>query len=151
MNPEDLFSTPRVAAGVLLFDSQERLLLVEPSYKNYLDIPGGYVETGETPRAAARREVNEELGISLSLGRLLIVDWAPSDSEGDKLLFIFDGGTVEGGHVIRIDNRELSGFDFFSPDTIGDLTISRLSRRIIQAFDAKKAGETRYLEHGGRV
>jgi predicted NUDIX family NTP pyrophosphohydrolase len=66
--PESSFVRPRVAAGVLFLDENEHILLVVPSYKDYLDIPGGYVEPGESPRNAARREVREELGSSFLSG-----------------------------------------------------------------------------------
>ena len=94
--PEEFRSaTPRVAAGVLFRDGAGRVLLVKPTYKQGWDIPGGYVEPGESPKQAALRELREELGISPAIGRLLIVDWAPHPNEGDKLLFIFDGGHLE--------------------------------------------------------
>lgn len=85
---------PRMAAGALFVDEADRVLLVEPSYKNYRDIPGGYVEEGESPLQACAREVREELGIKAAIGRLLVVDWAPNPGEGDKLLFLFDGGLL---------------------------------------------------------
>jgi 8-oxo-dGTP diphosphatase len=40
---------PRVASGALFFDTQGRILLVKPTYKDGWEIPGGYVEPGETP------------------------------------------------------------------------------------------------------
>jgi 8-oxo-dGTP diphosphatase len=40
---------PLVAAGVLFFDEHDRVLLVDPSYKPGWEIPGGYVEAGESP------------------------------------------------------------------------------------------------------
>src|SRR5438270_14050650 len=83
-----------VAAGMLFFDGAGRIMLVRPTYKEYWDIPGGYVEAGETPAQAAAREVREELGIGAAVGPLLVADWAPQPDEGDKLLFIFDGGTL---------------------------------------------------------
>jgi 8-oxo-dGTP diphosphatase len=55
-------SRAHVAAGMLFFDDAGRILLVQPTYKDYWDIPSGYVETGETPAQAAAREVREELG-----------------------------------------------------------------------------------------
>ena len=73
-DPVASFARPVVAAGVLFFDDKDRVLLVVPSYKNYRDIPGGYVEHGETPSEAAAREVREELGISPPIGRLLLTD-----------------------------------------------------------------------------
>jgi ADP-ribose pyrophosphatase YjhB (NUDIX family) len=75
---------PRMAAGALFFDAADRVLMVEPTYKDYWEVPGGYVETGESPLQAAVREVHEELGITSPIGRLLAVDWAPSEAEGDK-------------------------------------------------------------------
>jgi 8-oxo-dGTP diphosphatase len=149
-DPADSFACPRVAAGVLFFDNQDRILLVEPSYKSYRDIPGGYVEQGETPREAAAREVEEELGIRPPIGRLIVTDWAPNQAEGDKLLFIFDGGLLSGEYTakIQLDPRELTGYGFHDVTKINDLTISRLARRIIQGHAARHDGTTRYLEHG---
>ena len=93
-HPAASFTRARAAAGVLFFDDQDRIMLVEPAYKTYLDVPGGYVERGETPHQAATREIAEELGIRPDIGRLLVTDWAPTDTEGDKILFLFDGGTL---------------------------------------------------------
>ncbi len=103
---------PRVAAGVLFFDEADRVLLVRPSYKPGWDIPGGYVEPGESPKQACVREVNEELGITPPIGRLLVVDWAPHPDEGDKMLFVFDGGVLAAehqSHILPIPVRSPSG------------------------------------------
>jgi ADP-ribose pyrophosphatase YjhB (NUDIX family) len=70
-------TAPKVAAGVLFIDEQERVMLVRPTYKDYWDIPGGYVEAGESPLQACIREVAEELGLQVKITRLLTVDWAP--------------------------------------------------------------------------
>ena len=50
-------------------------MLVRPTYKEYWDIPGGYVEEGESPLQACIREVDEELGVRVEITRLLTVDW----------------------------------------------------------------------------
>jgi ADP-ribose pyrophosphatase YjhB (NUDIX family) len=107
---------------VLFFDEQDHVMLVVPSYKDYRDIPGGYLQPGETPTQAAARETREELGISPTIGRLLVVDWAPNQTEGDKLLFVFDGGVLSSEH--------------------------RLARRIVHGHAARQGGTSRYLEHG---
>lgn len=59
------FARPRTASGVLYFDETGRVMLVNPTYKPMWDMPGGYVQPGESPVEALRREIAEELGASL--------------------------------------------------------------------------------------
>ncbi|MEU1594517.1 NUDIX hydrolase [Streptomyces sp. NPDC005708] len=141
---------PRMAAGALFFDADGRVLMVEPTYKDYWDIPGGYVETGESPLQAASREVHEELGLTLTLGRLLAVDWAPNATEGDKVLYLFDGGQLSSEVVagIRPQAEELRAVRFVPPHEIRDRTIPRLARRILAAIGARAESSPVYLEHG---
>jgi len=104
-------SRPFTAAGVLFFDATERVMLVRPTYKPGWDIPGGYVEQDESPLAACRREVREELGITPPIGRLVVVDWAPHPDEGDKVVFVFDGDELSPGDLaaLHLDPAELAG------------------------------------------
>jgi 8-oxo-dGTP pyrophosphatase MutT (NUDIX family) len=140
-----------VAAGVLFFDDVGRVLLVQPTYKNDWDIPGGYVETGETPVQAAAREVQEELGIETAIGPLLVADWAPNPHEGDKLLLVFDGGTLTAEQLaaIHLQADELASYAFHDPaaETTA-LLIPHLRRRMTAAVDAHQAGRPTYLEQG---
>lgn len=144
---------PRVAAGALFFDAQRRVLLVKPNYKDGWDIPGGYVEPGETPVEACEREIREELGWKLQLSNLLAVDWAPSESEGDKILFVFDGGvpSSEALASIRLQSEELEGWAFHAVDAFKDLMPDRLARRLTHAVGTRATGLTAYLEHGDPV
>jgi len=54
-----------VAAGALVFDKQNRLLLHQRSDNGYWGIPGGFMELGESAEETARREIYEETGIIL--------------------------------------------------------------------------------------
>jgi 8-oxo-dGTP pyrophosphatase MutT (NUDIX family) len=151
-SPTEPYATPRAAAGVLYFDGPERVLLVHPTYKEGWDLPGGYLMPGETPTSGLRRELLEELGTPLPVGRLLVVDWAPNDREGDKILFVFDGGelTVEQLAAIRVDGVEIECFAYHHRAALGSLLIPRLARRVDAAVDARAKGETVYLEYGVR-
>ncbi|WP_435610307.1 NUDIX domain-containing protein [Streptomyces sp. C10-9-1] len=147
---EAKMARPRMAAGALFFDEEDRVMLVEPSYKDYRDIPGGYVEEGESPRQACAREVQEELGIAPHIGRLLVVDWAPNPGEGDKVLYLFEGGrlSADDRRQIALQADELRGYDFHDADRVPELTIPRLARRIAAGIEARVNGLTAYLEHG---
>jgi 8-oxo-dGTP pyrophosphatase MutT (NUDIX family) len=147
---EAKMARPRMASGALFFDAQGRVMLLEPTYKDYRDIPGGYIDTGESPLQACVREVREELGIAPEIGRLLVVDWAPSPSEGDKVLYLFDGGTLsdETQAQIRLQASEIKAYEFHPVEAVDDLTIPRLARRIRAAAVARDEGAVAYLEHG---
>lgn len=142
-DPSESFATPRVAAGALFFDGQGRVLLVRPTYKDTWDVPGGYVERGESPAAACRRELREELGLDRRPLRLLGVDWAPSASEGDKLLFLFDCGHL-GQSRVTLDQYELDRWEWVEPALLDKYVIDRIARRIRSIMASGGA----YLEHG---
>jgi ADP-ribose pyrophosphatase YjhB (NUDIX family) len=139
-----------VAAGTLFLDDAGRVLLVRPTYKPDWDIPGGYVESGESPRDACVREIYEELGLRVEVGRLLSVDWAPHPDEGDKVLFIFDGGRLGPDQLDAINFRdgEVAEYTFLHEVQIDVQAIPRLARRIRASLGAMSGEQMAYLEHG---
>jgi ADP-ribose pyrophosphatase YjhB (NUDIX family) len=141
---------PRTAAGVLFFDVDDRVLLVKPTYKPGWEIPGGYLHPGETPTEGAAREVKEELDITPPVGRLLVADWAPHATEGDKLLFVFDGGILpaETREQITVDGVEISEYAYYPAEQLDSMLIPRLARRVHAAIGARRGGAATYLEHG---
>src|SRR4051794_8342560 len=133
---------PRVAAGVLVHDEQNRVLMVRPTYKDGWDIPGGYVEPDESPAQAAERELAEELGLRRTPGRLLVLDWAPHPAEGDKLLFVFDGGVLtraEAG-TLHPDGDEIAEASYWAADDLDRLAPVRLVNRLRLALGALATG-----------
>ncbi|SDU48349.1 NUDIX domain-containing protein [Jiangella alkaliphila] len=143
----------RVCADVLIRDTAGRMLLVDPRYKPGWDLPGGMAEANEPPHMTARREVHEELGIDLELGRLLCVDWvAPHGPWDDLLAFVFDGGRLVADRVdrIRLQDEELAAFDFCDDELARDRLPPSMSRRVAAASSALSSGEVQYL-HDGRT
>lgn len=70
----------RSVAGVVL--KEGKVLLCRHTYgggKGLLIVPGGYLERGETPEEAVRRELREETGITAEPGRLLAVRFGTKD------------------------------------------------------------------------
>ncbi|MBC3987785.1 NUDIX hydrolase [Streptomyces sp. AC563] len=143
----------RVAADVLLRDAEERVLLVNPTYKPGWDLPGGMAEANEPPEETARRELREELGLDITLYGLLVVDWvAPHGPWDDQLAFVFDGGTLgarEAGTIGPCDG-ELSEAAFVTQAVAQGLLSDRLRTRFNAAMTSLHAGgRTTYL-HDGR-
>lgn len=54
-----------------------KILFVKPVYKNAWAWPGGYLDAGEYPHDGCARELAEEIGLTITPGRLLLVDFAP--------------------------------------------------------------------------
>jgi 8-oxo-dGTP diphosphatase len=61
-------------ANALVTDADGRILVVRPTYLREWMLPGGRVERGETPHAAAIRETREETGLDVVIDRLVLVD-----------------------------------------------------------------------------
>jgi ADP-ribose pyrophosphatase YjhB (NUDIX family) len=141
-----------VAAGALIRDDLGRILLVEPVYKPTWDIPGGVVETNETPLDACRRELREELGVDLPLSRLLVIDWVPQQGAShDALLFIFDGGILAPDQAARItlQQDELTSARFLTLPEATDRIRPSAARRLAAALDAARSSDgPRYLQFG---
>ena len=132
-------------------DPDGRVLLVDCVYKAPWEIPGGVVEEGESPRSACLRELEEELGWTGELGRLLVVDWLPDlGGRGDRVLFLFDGGVVDDGFAARavLPPDELREARFVDVDDLGDHLGPGMVRRVREALAHAAAGTTGYLEFG---
>ncbi|MEV5149774.1 NUDIX domain-containing protein [Streptomyces sp. NPDC052727] len=153
----DIVQTPEptaetLAAGVLLFDEHDRVLLVDPTYKPGWEFPGGVVERGEAPARAGMREVAEETGIHLrEVPRLLVVDWerpAPPGFGGLRLLF--DGGRLESGEASRVllPGPELRAWRFATEQEAAAMLPPVRYERLRWALRARERGSAVYLEAG---
>jgi ADP-ribose pyrophosphatase YjhB (NUDIX family) len=141
--------TKRMAADCLFTDRAGRLLVIEPSYKATWDLPGGIVETDESPREAARREVREELGIDVEPGHLIAVDWKPRSGNFTEIVaFLFDGGVLTTADTDRIvlDPTEAKTHRFVSLDEAEQLLDAEQFARVAAAIGAR--AQATYLENG---
>ena len=134
----------RMGAGALMRDEQGRVLVVEPTYKATWDVPGGCVEADESPRDACQRELAEELGLEVQLGRMLVMEWqGPEPDRTESLMFIYDGG-VCAPESIRLSADELASCAFVEPNELDHYLVPRLARRLRAAVVA--AEERRLVE-----
>jgi 8-oxo-dGTP pyrophosphatase MutT (NUDIX family) len=141
-----------LAAGVLLFDAEDRVLLVDPTYKPGWEFPGGVVESGEAPARAGMREVTEELGIELDrVPRLLLVDWEPPRPPWvGGLRLLFDGGRLSGEDAdrVRLPGDELRAWRFVGESEAARLLPPPRYERLRWALRARERGTVLNLEAG---
>jgi 8-oxo-dGTP pyrophosphatase MutT (NUDIX family) len=140
----------RAISQMLIRDPDQRVLLCQLTYKQDWDLPGGVVEVGESPRLAVEREVEEELGLHLPAGDLLLTDWLPSWAGwDDAICLVFDGGvhSPEITQQIVKQAREIRAAEFCTLDEIraraADFTVRR-----IEAALANLGGSPAYTESG---
>jgi ADP-ribose pyrophosphatase YjhB (NUDIX family) len=71
------FSHPRfaVTAAAIITDGRGRVLLLKHRFRpgSGWGLPGGFIETGEQPEAALRRELREEIGLEVEELKLFAV------------------------------------------------------------------------------
>jgi 8-oxo-dGTP diphosphatase len=95
-----------------------RVLIVRQSYRSNPSWPGGGIRRGEDPREAAKRELAEELDLSvrpsdLVLAQEMTVDW---DFRREHVR-IFDL-RLDAEPRLRVDNREIVGAEFIEPRSL---------------------------------
>lgn len=153
----DIVQTPEptsetLAAGVLLFDDQDRVLLVDPTYKAGWEFPGGVVERGEAPARAGVREVAEELGIELPGAlRLLVLDWeAPKPPGYGGMRLLFDGGTLTDDRIgkLLLPGSELRDWRFVTETEAEKMLPPVRWNRLRWALRAREQGCPLHLEAG---
>jgi ADP-ribose pyrophosphatase YjhB (NUDIX family) len=152
-NPGIAARLPRktVAGGALIRDRAGRILFLEPTYKPTLDIPGGIAEYDESPYEACCREIQEEIGLELPVGELLVVDWVPAHGVWtDSLAFVFDGGVLDPTLIDRlaIDPVEARGHEFLTVEQAKPRLRPSLARRLALAQQALTTRKPHYTDFG---
>ncbi len=129
----------RVIGQGLLRDTAGRILLCELTYKREWDLPGGVVEVGESPALGLVRELQEELGVTVTIEGLVTMNWLPPWSHwDDACLFVFDLGVVEPDMVeqMALQRTEIKAVHWCDLDTVRE----RATLATIELLEALEAG-----------
>ena len=145
----------RAIAQLLVTDPAGRVLVCQLTYKSDWDLPGGVVEVGESPQLAVAREVEEELGIDVAAGDLLLTDWLPPWSGwDDAICLVFDGG-VHGASIVEgavLQAREIRSARFSSLEEVrarcADFTARRVEAALANRSDDGRSSGPAYTESG---
>ena len=121
------------AASVAIFSGAEVLLVKRAAnpFKGYWTLPGGRLEMGETALDCARREIYEELG--LSLDELLPVSTFNMQPSSQFILAVFASRIAHGSPVA---SNEIEDWRWVVPNDVGALrTTPALEEIIFKAID----------------
>ncbi|WP_244929291.1 NUDIX hydrolase [Nocardioides sp. W7] len=141
----------RAISQLLMRDESERVLLCQLTYKQDWDLPGGVVEVGESPQVAVGREVEEELGLVITPGPLVLTDWLPPWSGwDDALCLVFDGGVRPASileQVVR-QEREIRSAEFCTLEQVDERCADFTARRVRSALTNLDGRGSSYTESG---
>jgi len=127
------------AAGIILVDQMNRVLLVHQTYgRQVWGLPGGMVEDGESAWQAARRELQEEVNITTEHIELAGLYYQP---HRNRYIFTFKASTYIG--EIKVDQKEIDQYGFFD---INDLPKPMSSFTVDRIKDALSSTKTVYKE-----
>ena len=109
----------KVGAGVLV-ERDGRLLLVRrgptTAFAGTWNLPAGYCEADEDPRATAVREAAEETGLAVQAGPLVGAYYFEDDPRGNGLLIVYEAQAAPGEP--RCDGEETTDVGFFAPEEL---------------------------------
>jgi ADP-ribose pyrophosphatase YjhB (NUDIX family) len=129
------YATPKVDVRGVIFDEQERVLLMREKIDGRWSLPGGWADPGDSPAEAVTREILEESGYHSSVLKL-IACW-DRDLQGHlpklpvhvyKLFFLCrrDGAVQPPAALETLD------VGWFGLDELPPLSLGRVSRREIE-------------------
>lgn len=138
-----VYANPKPTASALVVDEAGRVLLARRAREPYAgmwDTPGGFVEEGEHPLAAMRRELREETGLEVEPTAFLGV-WMDLYGDGDDadstLNLYWEARVVAGAPSPADDVAELAWFarDALPPP---DRTAFRNTHAVLAAWARAK-------------
>ena len=101
-----------IAAFGIIFDEQNRVLLCHRLDYDLWNLPGGTMESGESPWECVIREVGEETGFEVEIDDLVGIYNKPDKSE---LVFSFICRIIGGKMTL---NEEANKIEYFSVDKL---------------------------------
>lgn len=111
------FARPKTIGVKVLIVRGGRVILVRHNYgkTDHWTVPGGKVKKGEPPEAAAKREMHEELGISIQNLRQIGVYYTEHEYKMDTVLYFSATADTDG---IKKDDYEILEASWFSLDDL---------------------------------
>ncbi|KJS14910.1 MAG: ADP-ribose pyrophosphatase [Peptococcaceae bacterium BRH_c4b] len=120
----------RLATSVAVMNNEKKILLVK-NWKRGWEFPGGYVENGESVKAAAIREVKEEAGIEIQLIKFCGIS---QDVKNSRCTLIFLGAPVNNDKLIARDDAIDAGY-FSIDEALLKVRLKTYKETIIKCFN----------------
>jgi ADP-ribose pyrophosphatase YjhB (NUDIX family) len=127
-----------VTAGAVVLDGAGRVLLLQHTFRkgSGWGIPGGFIERGEQPEEAIRRELREETGVEIDGVRLIAARTLKRPRQVE-LLYV---AHVRDGARPRAVSVEIKRAEWFTPDALPRELTKDQRRLIARALENERDG-----------
>ncbi|MFM0505457.1 NUDIX domain-containing protein [Paraburkholderia caffeinilytica] len=113
---------PRHEGALVAIYVGRALLLVKSSYRAEWNFPGGSIRPGETPDAAAQREMEEEIGLSSYTLRAAGSVYGTWEGRRDRVHFF--ELHLDCLPELQLDNREVIATHLASPEELPSIALT---------------------------
>jgi len=121
-------------AMVILKNDEGEFLLLKRNEPPVWEFPGGGIDWGESPEDAARREVKEECGLKIEVGKSLGTTSAVFEKKGKlkhAVYIVFEGKIVSGKPKISPEHSE---FKWVKEKELGEMELGHNSKLALLLF-----------------
>jgi 8-oxo-dGTP diphosphatase len=139
-----IYDNPAPTASALVLDQSGRLMLTrraKPPAQEMWDVPGGFIEPGEHPEQAVRRELMEETGLTVEVGDRVGFFCDTYGDDGMPTLNIVYRARVTGGVERAADDVSEIGWFPLGELPSGEEIAFESGRRAIAALVGGDAGK----------
>ena len=135
---------PLLVTAMILFDAEGRALMTQrqrpPSLAGMWEFPGGKMEPGESPEECLEREILEELGLAIRVGRVRDVSYHRYPDVGEVLILCYECSLVS--TCSDADGRGMEGqaWRWVHPSEMGCLVIAPADIPIVNRLGKSRKG-----------
>jgi len=134
------------AAGILVHEGKILLVRHEKNGKSYWLIPGGGVDFGETVEAAVIREYQEEVGLPIKVGPMVLVHDSVPPNRHRQVLNIYFMVTAEHFNIQVTQDAVLRDAAFYDLKDFGNMQVNPdVKKEILEGLATNWAKGCQYL------
>jgi 8-oxo-dGTP diphosphatase len=129
----------KIALKAIIIKNNKVLLLRDPRMDRVVwEIPGGRMNVNEDPKVAVTREINEELGVTITVGEVVYMEQFIQGNEGKRaFVIVFSASLANEDTDFRLAEEEVCEIAWVGKDELSNFDLFPEYKRAIDCYFAK--------------